>query len=161
MVDVSQDLIIREMDCAVDRDEIPGMYVKSFTDGKEEIENLQERITGRFSCETICNKDGEVLVKANHMITPKRAARIMKEGVDENGNPLEQVKIRTILTCRSHIGICAKCYGSNMATGEPVQVGEAVGIIAAQSIGEPGTQLTMRWRYHTGSSPCRGAFRGP
>ena len=83
---------------AVDRDEIPGMYVKSFTDGKEEIENLQERITGRFSCETICNKDGGVLVKANHMITPKRAARIMKEGVDENGNPLEQVKIRTILT---------------------------------------------------------------
>ena len=149
MVDVSQDLIIREMDCAVDRDEIPGMYVKSFTDGKEEIENLQERITGRFSCETICNKDGEVLVKANHMITPKRAARIMKEGVDENGNPLEQVKIRTILTCRSHIGVCAKCYGSNMATGEPVQVGEAVGIIAAQSIGEPGTQLTMR-TFHTG-----------
>ena len=149
MVDVSQDLIIREMDCAVDRDEIPGMYVKSFTDGKEEIENLQERITGRFSCETICNKDGEVLVKANHMITPKRAARIMKEGVDENGNPLEQVKIRTILTCRSHIGICAKCYGSNMATGEPVQGGEAVGILAAQSIGEPGTQLTMR-TFHTG-----------
>ena len=125
------------------------MYVKSFTDGKEEIENLQERITGRFSCETICDKDGEVLVKANHMITPKRAARIMKEGVDENGNPLEQVKIRTILTCRSHIGICAKCYGANMATGEPVQVGEAVGIIAAQSIGEPGTQLTMR-TFHTG-----------
>ena len=149
MVDVSQDLIIRELDCAVDRDEIPGMYVKAFTDGKEEIESLQERITGRFSCETICNKDGEVLVKANHMITPKRAARIMQEGVDANGNPLEQVKIRTILTCRSHIGICAKCYGSNMATGEPVQVGEAVGIIAAQSIGEPGTQLTMR-TFHTG-----------
>ena len=149
MVDVSQDLIIRELDCAVERDEIPGMYVKAFTDGKEEIESLQERITGRFSCETICNKDGEVLVKANHMITPKRAARIMQEGVDANGNPLEQVKIRTILTCRSHIGICAKCYGSNMATGEPVQVGEAVGIIAAQSIGEPGTQLTMR-TFHTG-----------
>ena len=137
------------LDCAVERDEIPGMYVKAFTDGKEEIESLQERITGRFSCETICNKDGEVLVKANHMITPKRAARIMQEGVDANGNPLEQVKIRTILTCRSHIGICAKCYGSNMATGEPVQVGEAVGIIAAQSIGEPGTQLTMR-TFHTG-----------
>ena len=149
MVDVSQDLIIRELDCAVERDEIPGMYVKAFTDGKEEIESLQERITGRFSCETICNKDGEVLVKANHMITPKRAARIIQEGVDANGNPLEQVKIRTILTCRSHIGICAKCYGSNMATGEPVQVGEAVGIIAAQSIGEPGTQLTMR-TFHTG-----------
>ena len=149
MVDVSQDLIIRELDCAVERDEIPGMYVKAFTDGKEEIESLQERITGLFSCDTICNKDGEVLVKANHMITPKRAARIMQEGVEANGNPLEQVKIRTILTCRSHIGICAKCYGSNMATGEPVQVGEAVGIIAAQSIGEPGTQLTMR-TFHTG-----------
>lgn len=149
MVDVSQELIIREMDCSEGRDEIPGMYVKEFSDGKEEIENLQERITGRFACETICSKDGEVLVKANHMITPKRAARIINEGVDENGNPLDKVKIRTILTCRSHVGICAKCYGSNMATGEPVQVGEAVGIIAAQSIGEPGTQLTMR-TFHTG-----------
>ncbi len=125
------------------------MYVKAFMDGKEEIESLEERITGRFSCETICDKDGNVLVKANHMITPKRAAAIMSKGVDENGEPLTKVKIRTILTCRSHIGVCAKCYGSNMATGQAVQVGEAVGIIAAQSIGEPGTQLTMR-TFHNG-----------
>ena len=149
LVDVSQDLIIREMDCWSGQGEIPGMYVKQFSDGKEEIESLQERITGRFSCEDIKNADGEVLVKANHMITPKRAARIMKEGVDENGEQFKKIKVRTILTCRSHIGICAKCYGANMATGEPVQVGESVGIIAAQSIGEPGTQLTMR-TFHTG-----------
>ena len=149
LVDVSQDLIIREMDCWSGQGEIPGMYVKQFSDGKEEIESLQERITGRFSCEDIKTADGEVIVKANHMITPKRAARIMKEGVDENGEQFKKIKLRTILTCRSHIGICAKCYGANMATGEPVQVGESVGIIAAQSIGEPGTQLTMR-TFHTG-----------
>ena len=149
LVDVSQDLIIREMDCWSGQGEIPGMYVKQFSDGKEEIESLQERITGRFSCEDIKTADGEILVKANHMITPKRAARIMKEGVDENGEQFKKIKVRTILTCRSHIGICAKCYGANMATGEPVQVGESVGIIAAQSIGEPGTQLTMR-TFHTG-----------
>ena len=126
------------------------MYVESFVDGKEEIEGLQERITGRFSCETIKNKDGEVIVKANHMITPKRAARIMKEGVDnQTGGSIEKVKIRTILTCKCKVGICAKCYGANLATGEPVQVGESVGIIAAQSIGEPGTQLTMR-TFHSG-----------
>ena len=150
MVDVSQDLIVRETDCCENRDEISGMYVESFVDGKEEIEGLQERITGRFSCETIKNKDGEVLVKANHMITPKRAARIMKEGVDnQTGGSIEKVKIRTILTCKCKVGICAKCYGANLATGEPVQVGESVGIIAAQSIGEPGTQLTMR-TFHSG-----------
>ena len=149
MVDVSQELIVRETDCCETRDEISGMYVKGFMDGKEEIENLQERITGRFSCETIKNKDGEVLVKANHMITPKRAARIMSEGVNAEGGPIDQVKIRTILTCKCKVGVCAKCYGANMATGEPVQVGESVGIIAAQSIGEPGTQLTMR-TFHTG-----------
>ena len=149
LVDVSQELIIREVDCCAGKDEIPGMYVKSFTDGREEIESVQERITGRVSCETIRDKDGEVIVKANHMITPKRAARIMKEGVNADGKPYEKIKIRTILTCRSHVGICAKCYGANLATGETVQVGEAVGIIAAQSIGEPGTQLTMR-TFHTG-----------
>ncbi|MDO4343464.1 MAG: DNA-directed RNA polymerase subunit beta', partial [Eubacteriales bacterium] len=148
LVDVSQELIIREVDCCEGK-EIPGMYVKAFMDGKEEIESLQDRITGRFSCETICNKDGEVIVKANHMITPKRAARIISEGVDAEGNPCEKVKIRTVLTCKSHVGVCAKCYGANMATGEAVQVGESVGIIAAQSIGEPGTQLTMR-TFHTG-----------
>ena len=150
LVDVSQELSIRESDCALESGkEIPGMYVKAFMDGKEEIESLQDRITGRFSCETICDKDGNVLVKANHMITPKRAAAVVSKGVDADGEPLTQVKIRTILTCRSHIGICAKCYGANMATGQAVQVGEAIGIIAAQSIGEPGTQLTMR-TFHTG-----------
>ncbi len=149
LVDVSQELIVRELDCCEGQDTVPGMYVKAFADGKEEIESLQERITGRFSCNTIKDREGNVLVKANHMITPKRAAKIMSQGVDENGEALEQVKIRTILTCKCHVGICAKCYGANMATGEPVQVGESVGIIAAQSIGEPGTQLTMR-TFHTG-----------
>ena len=141
LVDVAQDLIIREVDCC-EHDEIQGMWVKAFMDGKEVIETLEERITGRYACETITDKEGNVIVKANHMITPKRAARIVETGVDK-------VKIRTILTCKSHIGVCAKCYGANMATGEAVQVGEAVGIIAAQSIGEPGTQLTMR-TFHTG-----------
>ena len=149
LVDVSQDLIVREVDCAEGRDEIPGMWVKAFMDGREEIESLQERITGRFSCETIKDKEGKVIVKANHMITPKRAARIVKEGVKEDGSGYDVVKIRTILTCKCHIGVCAKCYGANMATGEAVQIGESVGIIAAQSIGEPGTQLTMR-TFHTG-----------
>ena len=155
MVDVSQELIIRETDCCEGRDEIPGMVVKAFMDGKETIEGLKDRITGRFSCEDIKDNDGNVIVKRNHMITPARAAKILSVGMDENGEPIEgerqikEVKIRTILTCRSHVGICAKCYGANMATGEAVQVGEAVGIIAAQSIGEPGTQLTMR-TFHAG-----------
>ena len=150
LVDVSQHMIVRETDCCAGTGrEIPGMVVKAFMEGREEIESLQERITGRFSCNTICDKDGNVIVKVNHMITPKRAAKVMAEGVDENGNPITQVKIRTVLTCRSHMGVCAKCYGSNLATGQAVQVGEAIGIIAAQSIGEPGTQLTMR-TFHTG-----------
>jgi DNA-directed RNA polymerase subunit beta' len=118
-------------------------------DGKEVIETLEERITGRYSCETILDDNGDVIVKANHMITPKRAARIVNTKAIIDAGDKAQVKIRTILTCKSHIGICTKCYGSNMATKEPVQVGEAVGIIAAQSIGEPGTQLTMR-TFHTG-----------
>ena len=149
LVDVSQELIIHEVDCAKPGAPIPGMYVKAFMDGNEVIESLQDRITGRYICENIVDKDGNILVKANHMVTPKRAELICKKGVDEKGEPLTQIKIRTILTCRSHSGVCAKCYGSNMATGEPVQVGEAVGIIAAQSIGEPGTQLTMR-TFHSG-----------
>ena len=148
LVDVSQELIIRDIDCCEGK-EAPGMYVKAFMDGKEEIESLEERITGRFSCEDICDAEGNVLVKANHMITPKRAALVMSKGVDKDGNALDKVKIRTVLTCRCHNGICAKCYGANMATGQAVQVGESVGIIAAQSIGEPGTQLTMR-TFHTG-----------
>ncbi len=149
MVDVSQENIIREQDCCEGREEIPGVKVRAFMDGRETIEGLQDRITGRYSCEDIKDKDGNLLVKKNHMITPARAKAIMANGVNEKGEHIEEVKIRTILTCRSHLGICAKCYGANMATGEPVQVGEAVGIIAAQSIGEPGTQLTMR-TFHTG-----------
>ena len=143
LVDVSQDLIIRETDCCEGTDRIPGMVISDFTDGREMIESLEERMTGRYAAEDIVDPEtGEVLVKANHMITPKRAARVAKTGLTE-------VKIRTVLSCRSHIGVCAKCYGANMATGQAVQVGEAVGIIAAQSIGEPGTQLTMR-TFHTG-----------
>lgn len=146
LVDVSQDLIIREVDCCEGKD-IPFMEIKAFTDGNEVIEELQERITGRYIAETITDPDtGEVVVKANHMCTPKRAAAVMEV---LNKTDRKTVKIRTVLSCKSHIGVCAKCYGANMATGQPVQVGEAVGIIAAQSIGEPGTQLTMR-TFHTG-----------
>ncbi len=150
LVDVSQDLVIRENDCSEGKS-IPGMYVYEFVNDKatadsdakaDVLESLQERITGRFLAEDILDDKGDVVVAANHLVTPKRAEQIIKTGI-------EQVKIRTILTCRSHIGVCAKCYGSNMATGQTVQVGEAVGIIAAQSIGEPGTQLTMR-TFHTG-----------
>lgn len=153
MVDVSQELIIRETDCAEGKDEIPGMEVSAFMDGKETIEGLKDRITGRVSCEEIKDVDGNVIVKKNHMITPSRAEAILSRGVNKKGERMDpskdSVKIRSILTCKSRLGICAKCYGANMATGEMVQVGEAVGIIAAQSIGEPGTQLTMR-TFHTG-----------
>ena len=150
LVDVSQDLVIRENDCSVGKP-IPGMYVYEFVNDKatadsdakaDVLESLQERITGRFLAEDITDADGNVIARANTLVTPKRAAAIVATG-------REEIKIRTILTCRSHIGVCAKCYGSNMATGQTVQVGEAVGIIAAQSIGEPGTQLTMR-TFHTG-----------
>ncbi len=149
MVDVSQELIIREPDCSEGKEEIPGIYVSEFKNGDEMIESLEERLKGRFVCEDIFDSEGNVIVKKNHMITSKRAAKIVKDGRDENGEPYKKIKIRSILTCKCRIGICAKCYGSNMASGEPVQVGETVGIIAAQSIGEPGTQLTMR-TFHTG-----------
>ena len=160
LVDVSQDLIIREVDCCEDSDEKPGMYVKAFMEGNEVIESFEDRITGRYAAESIFDAEGNMIVKKNHMITPKRVANIMKYGVDSNGVPFHEegstkarrdakLKIRTILTCKSHLGVCAKCYGANMATGQAVQVGEAVGIIAAQSIGEPGTQLTMR-NFHSG-----------
>ncbi len=162
LVDVSQDLIIREPDCSVGKP-IPGMVIEAFREGKEMIEEFQERITGRYLAESVYDAEGNMLVKANHMVTPKRAELIVKKGVDANGVPFTvvdedgnssvrgdaKIKIRTVLTCRSHLGVCAKCYGANMATGLPVQVGESVGIIAAQSIGEPGTQLTMR-TFHTG-----------
>ena len=160
LVDVSQDLIIRDVDCSVDREEKPGMYVEVFMEGDRVVESLKDRITGRYAAESIYDKDGNMLVKVNHMITPKRAENVLKNGVDKDGVPFTlegeseprrdaKIKIRTILTCRSHLGVCSKCYGSNMATGQAVQVGEAVGIIAAQSIGEPGTQLTMR-TFHAG-----------
>ena len=151
LVDVSQELIVREVDCCEGK-EIPFMEIAAFEEGKksekkEVIESLQDRITGRYIAEDIADPEtGEVIVKANHMVTPRRAEKVMKA---LNSAGRKTVKIRTILTCKCMNGICAKCYGANMATGQAVQVGEAVGIIAAQSIGEPGTQLTMR-TFHTG-----------
>ena len=151
LVDVSQELIVREVDCCEGK-EIPYMEISAFEEGKksekkEVIESLQDRITGRYIAEDITDPDtGEVIVRSNHMVTPRRAEAVMK-ALDKQGK--KTVKIRTILTCKCMNGICAKCYGANMATGQAVQVGEAVGIIAAQSIGEPGTQLTMR-TFHTG-----------
>ncbi len=143
LVDVSQDLIIRELDCCEGSEEVVGLKVKAFMDSKEVIESLEERITGRWSVEDIKHPEtGKLLVPADTMINPRQARKIIAAGITE-------VKIRTALTCRSKIGVCAKCYGADMATGRPVQVGEAVGIIAAQSIGEPGTQLTMR-NFHSG-----------
>ncbi|MCI8465734.1 MAG: DNA-directed RNA polymerase subunit beta' [Lachnospiraceae bacterium] len=146
LVDVSQDLIIRDVDCCEGK-AIPYMEIRAFTDGREVIESLEERLTGRYIAETVTDPEtGEILVEENEMCTPKLAAAVVKVLEQQGRN---SVKIRTILTCKSHLGVCAKCYGANMATGRPVQVGEAVGIIAAQSIGEPGTQLTMR-TFHTG-----------
>jgi DNA-directed RNA polymerase subunit beta' len=139
LVDVSQDLIIREMDCCEDKGEIPYMEVSEFPG----IETLEQRINGRTAAEDVYDPTtGELLVKSNNMITPNITQKIVNAGI-------KHMKIRTVLSCKSHIGVCAKCYGANMATGRQVQVGEAVGIIAAQSIGEPGTQLTMR-TFHTG-----------
>ena len=142
LVDVSQELIIREQDCCEGSDEIPGMYVEALMDGRETIETLEERISGRYAAEEYTDDEGNVLVPKNCMITPKRAAAIVGAGHSK-------VKIRTMLTCKCSNGACSKCYGANLATGQSVQVGEAVGIIAAQSIGEPGTQLTMR-TFHAG-----------
>jgi len=139
LVDVSQEVIIREEDCGTSK----GITVHSIKDGNEMIEPLTDRLIGRYPAEDVIDPDsGEVIAKRNIMITEKTANRIVKAGI-------EAVKIRSVLTCESKNGICAKCYGANLANGEPVNVGEAVGIIAAQSIGEPGTQLTMR-TFHTG-----------
>ena len=149
LVDVSQELIIKEEDCTPDRPEaqIPSMEIGGFVDGQEVIEELEERITGRCIAETIIDPEtGEIVIKANDLCTVDKAKRVVK-ALEKLGR--DKVKIRTVLTCRSKSGVCAKCYGANMATRTPVQVGEAVGIIAAQSIGEPGTQLTMR-NFHTG-----------
>ncbi|MBR5339150.1 MAG: DNA-directed RNA polymerase subunit beta' [Lachnospiraceae bacterium] len=145
LVDVAQDIIIREEDCAHDG-EIPFMEIRAFKDGGEVIESLRERLVGRFAAEDIVDENGELVIEKDNMITPRTADRIVAV-FEKTGR--DSMKIRTNLSCRSHFGVCAKCYGANMATGEPVQVGEAVGIIAAQAIGEPGTQLTLR-TFHTG-----------
>lgn len=143
LVDVSQDIIIREFDCAEETGDVPGMWVKAFMDGQETIEPLSDRIRGRYSVEDIKHPEtGEIIVEADTMITPDQADLVEKLGI-------EKVLIRTILSCKSKKGVCSKCYGANMASGRVVRIGEAVGIIAAQSIGEPGTQLTMR-TFHTG-----------
>ncbi len=144
LVDVSQDIIIREWDCCEGEDkEAPGLWVSAFMDGNEVIEGLQDRIRGRWSVlDVIHPETGEILVPADTMITADQAEAVEKAGI-------KKVLIRTVLTCRSKIGICSKCYGANMASGRYVRIGESVGIIAAQSIGEPGTQLTMR-TFHTG-----------
>ena len=144
LVDVSQDIIIREWDCCKEEgQEVPGLWVSAFTDGNELIESLQDRIRGRWSVNEIRDpQTDEVIVPADTQITMDMAEKVEKAGI-------KKVLIRTVLTCRSTVGICAKCYGANMASGRTVRIGESVGIIAAQSIGEPGTQLTMR-TFHTG-----------
>ena len=139
LVDVSQDIIIRELDCGTRK----GFEVSDIKDGFDTIEPLSERIVGRYTVEPIIHPEtGEVLVEPDRMLNDSDAEKITIAGI-------KKVKIRSILTCQSEFGVCAKCYGANLASGEDVNVGEAVGIIAAQSIGEPGTQLTMR-TFHTG-----------
>jgi len=139
LVDVSQDIIIRQDDCGTDE----GIWVYDIMDGKEEIEKLYDRLVGRYTAQDVVDPaTGEVIVEKNTLMRDAEAKRIIAAGI-------KRVKIRSVMTCKSRYGICAKCYGSNLANGEPVNTGEAVGIIAAQSIGEPGTQLTMR-TFHTG-----------
>ena len=139
LVDVSQDVIIREEDCGTDQ----YIVAKAFKDGKEVIEELGDRIAGRYAVEDVINPTTkEIIVEGNHLITDNAADKIVAAGIEE-------VKIRSVLGCKTRHGVCAKCYGRNLATGNLVNIGEAVGIIAAQSIGEPGTQLTMR-TFHTG-----------
>ena len=139
LVDVSQDVIIRDDDCGCH----DGIVVSKIMDGNRVLEPLEERLTGRFVVDPVVDpKTGEILMEADRMMTSDDAKRIVDAGI-------ESVKIRSLITCKSRHGVCRKCYGANLAFNEPVQVGEAVGIIAAQSIGEPGTQLTMR-TFHTG-----------
>ena len=139
LVDVSHNVIVREDDCGTDE----GIEVKAFTDGKEVIEKLKDRIIGRTALLDICHPEtGEIIVEQDCEISEDAAAAIEAAGI-------ESVAIRSVMTCHSKTGVCAKCYGRNLATGESVNIGEAVGITAAQSIGEPGTQLTMR-TFHTG-----------
>ena len=139
LVDVAQDVIVREDDCGTDK----GFMVSKIQDGKEVIEDLYDRIEGRYAYETLRHpKTGEVIVQRNELIESGIADTIIEAGI-------EKLQIRSVLSCRTNHGVCKKCYGRNLATGQFVEVGEAVGIIAAQSIGEPGTQLTMR-TFHTG-----------
>lgn len=139
LVDVSQDVIVREEDCGTEE----GLLISEIKDGNEIIEKLSDRLLGRFANEDVRHPEtGEVIVHRNEMITESIASAIIKAGI-------KKVPIRSVLTCRSRYGVCAKCYGMNLATGDQVHIGESVGIIAAQSIGEPGTQLTMR-TFHTG-----------
>ena len=144
LVDVSQDVIVRANDCFTQANErVKGMTVMEIHDGTQGIEPLSDRIIGRFTTENVVHpKSGAVLVGINQLIAPEQADSIIQAGIDK-------VNVRSVLTCKTEHGVCAKCYGANLATGEPVNIGEAVGIIAAQSIGEPGTQLTMR-TFHTG-----------
>ena len=145
LVDVSQDVIIREEDCHCH----DGIEVYDIMEGKELIESLQERLTGRFLLEDFTDENGEIIMSKDKMMS-EADAKIVADIVNARENPEDRkIKIRSLLTCESEHGVCIKCYGSNLATGKPVTVGEAVGIIAAQSIGEPGTQLTMR-TFHTG-----------
>ncbi|AHD07547.1 DNA-directed RNA polymerase subunit beta' [Paenibacillus larvae subsp. larvae] len=139
LVDVAQDVIVREEDCGTDK----GFVVSKIQDGKEVIEDLFDRIEGRYAFETVRHPEtGEIIVHRNELIDANLASRIVEAGV-------EKIQIRSVMSCRARYGVCKKCYGRNLATGQHVEIGEAVGIIAAQSIGEPGTQLTMR-TFHTG-----------
>ena len=139
LVDVAQDVIIREDDCGTDE----GIWVEEIRDGSERIEKFFDRMVGRYTVEPVVHPEtGEVLVEKDVLMDDDDANRIIAAGI-------ERVKIRSLLTCKCRYGVCAKCYGINLATSQPVDSGEAVGIIAAQSIGEPGTQLTMR-TFHTG-----------
>ncbi len=149
LVDVSQDVIVREEDC----ESVEGIWVEKIMEGSQLIEPLHQRIIGRVSLDTIVHPEtGEVLVEENEMIDDDTGYAIERAGI-------ERVKIRTVLTCKTRHGVCRKCYGRNLATGYNVEIGEAVGTIAAQSIGEPGTQLTMR-TFHTGGVAGDDITRG-
>lgn len=149
LVDVSQDVIVRENDC----ESAEGIWVEKITEGSQLIEPLQQRIIGRVSLDTIVHPEtGEILVNENEMISDEQGKAIEEAGID-------RVKIRSVLTCKTKHGVCKKCYGKNLATGYDVEIGEAVGTLAAQSIGEPGTQLTMR-TFHTGGVAGEDITRG-
>ncbi|MGV8145253.1 MAG: DNA-directed RNA polymerase subunit beta' [Alkaliphilus sp.] len=149
LVDVSQDVIVRELDCQTDK----GIQVFTFKDGNEILEELYDRLVGRFALENITNPNtSEIIVEKNEMISEKLAKLIVSAGITT-------VDVRSVLSCKTKQGVCATCYGRNLATGEPIKIGEAVGIIAAQSIGEPGTQLTMR-TFHTGGVAGKDITQG-